>query len=164
MRDGSRPQESADKSLGDVVAEVSEKASLLVREEIELAKAEVTEKVSKLAKGAAVAGAAGVFLVFGVTMFFHGLAWFFNDLLDVSTALWAGFAIVFGILVLLAALAALLALRLFKRGAPPTPDLAIEEAKRTRAELEAGKVERDQVGRTLEKGKELDKGEKVEAG
>jgi uncharacterized membrane protein YqjE len=164
MRDGSRPQESADKSLGDVVAEVSEKASLLVREEIELAKAEVTEKVSKLAKGAAVAGAAGVFLVFGVTMFFHGLAWFFNDLLDVSTALWAGFAIVFGILVLLAALAALLALRLFKRGAPPTPDLAIEEAKRTRAELEAGKVERDQVGRTLEKGKELDKGERVEAG
>ena len=164
MRDGSQPQSSADKSLGDAVAEVSEKASLLVREEIELAKAEVTEKVSKLAKGAAVAGAAGVFLVFGVTMFFHGLAWFFNDLLDVSTALWAGFAIVFGILVLLAALAALLALRLFKRGAPPTPDLAIEEAKRTRAELEVGKVERDQVGRTLEKGKELDKGEKVEAG
>jgi hypothetical protein len=164
MRDGSKPQESADKSLGDVVAEVSEKASLLVREEIELAKAEVTDKVSKLAKGAAVAAAAGVFLVFGVTVFFHGLAWFFNDLLDVSTALWAGFAIVFGILVLLAALAGLVALRLFKRGAPPTPDLAIEEAKRTRAELEAGKVERDQVGRTLEKGKELEKDEKVEAG
>jgi hypothetical protein len=164
MRDGSKPQESADKSLGDVVAEVSEKASLLVREEIELAKAEVTDKVSKLAKGAAVAAAAGVFLVFGVTVFFHGLAWFFNDLLDVSTALWAGFAIVFGILVLLAALAGLVALRLFKRGAPPTPDLAIEEAKRTRAELEAGKVKRDQVGRTLEKGKELEKDEKVEAG
>jgi hypothetical protein len=164
MRDGSKPQESADKSLGDVVAEVSEKASLLVREEIELAKAEVTDKVSKLAKGAAVAAAAGVFLVFGVTVFFHGLAWFFNDLLDVSTALWAGFAIVFGILVLLAALAGLVALRLFKRGAPPTPDLAIEEAKRTRAELEAGKVERDQVGRTLEKGKDLEKDEKVEAG
>jgi hypothetical protein len=163
MRDGDRPQASADKSLGDVVAEVSEKASLLVREEIELAKAEVRDKVSKLTKGAAVAAAAGVFLVFGVTMFFHGLAWFFNDLLDVSTALWAGFAIVFGILVLLAALAGLLAARLFKRGAPPTPELAIEEAKRTRAELEAQKVQRDQVGRTLEKGEELEKGERVEA-
>ena len=42
-----------DKSLGDVVSEVSEKASLLVREEIELAKAEITEKVTKLGKGAA---------------------------------------------------------------------------------------------------------------
>jgi uncharacterized membrane protein YqjE len=163
MRDGDRPQTSADKSLGDVVAEVSEKASLLVREEVELAKAEVRDKVSKLARGAAVAAAAGVFLVFGVTMFFHGLAWFFNDLLDVSTALWAGFAMVFGILVLLAALAGVLALRLFKRGAPPTPELAIEEAKRTRAELEAQKVQRDQVGRTLEKGEELEKGERVEA-
>jgi hypothetical protein len=163
MRDGDRPQTSADKSLGDVVAEVSEKASLLVREEVELAKAEVRDKVSKLARGAAVAAAAGVFLVFGVTMFFHGLAWFFNDLLDVSTALWAGFAMVFGILVLLAALAGVLALRLFKRGAPPTPELAIEEAKRTRAELEAQKVQRDQVGRTLEKGEELEKSERVEA-
>jgi uncharacterized membrane protein YqjE len=154
MRDGQKPQQTADKSLGDVVAEVSEKASLLVREEIELAKAEVRDKLSKLTKGAVVAGAAGVFMVFGVTVFFHGLAWFLNDLLDSSP--WVGFAIVTGLLFLLAAIAGLVALRLFKRGAPPTPQLAIEEAKRTRAELE-GTIERDQVGRTLEKG------EKVEA-
>ncbi|MBA2793275.1 MAG: phage holin family protein, partial [Thermoleophilaceae bacterium] len=32
----------SEKSLGDIVQEVSEKASLLVRQEIELAKAEVT--------------------------------------------------------------------------------------------------------------------------
>ena len=37
MRDGSRPPDTADKSIGDIVGEVSEKASLLVREEIELA-------------------------------------------------------------------------------------------------------------------------------
>jgi hypothetical protein len=153
MRDGDRPQSTAEKSLGDVVAEVSEKASLLVREEIELAKAEVTDKVSKLAKGAAGAAAAGVFLVFAVTMFFHGLSWFFTDLLNEPP--WVGYAIVFGLLVLLAAVAGLLAVRLFKRGAPPTPQLAIEEAKKTRAELEGQKVERDQVGRTLERGEEL---------
>jgi uncharacterized membrane protein YqjE len=156
MRDGQKPQETADKSLGDVVAEVSEKASLLVREEIELAKAEVRDKLSKLTKGAAVAGAASVFLVFGVTVFFHGLAWFLNDLFDSSP--WVGFAIVTGLLFLLAAIAGLVALRLFKRGVPPTPQLAIEEARRTRAELEAQKIDRDQIGRTLEKG------EKVEAG
>ena len=45
------PQRPADKTLGEIVTEVSEKASLLVREEIELAKAEITEKVTKLTQG-----------------------------------------------------------------------------------------------------------------
>ena len=58
---GLPPDGSADKTLGEIVTEVSEKASLLVREEIELAKAEVTDKVTKLGKGAVVAVAAGVF-------------------------------------------------------------------------------------------------------
>jgi H+/Cl- antiporter ClcA len=156
MRDGGQPQDSAEKSLGDVVADVSEKASLLVREEIELAKAEVRDKVSKLAKGAGVAVAAGVFLVFGVTMLFHALSWFLTDLIDEPP--WVGYAIVTGLLVLLAAFAGLLALRFIKRGAPPTPQLAIEEAKRTRAELEGQKIERDRVGRTLEKGEEVKAG------
>ena len=153
--DGRRPPDGADKSLGDVVAEVTEKASQLVRDEIELAKAEVTSKLTSLAKGGAIAAAAGVFLVFAVTIFFHGLAWFFNDLFDITNAYWIGFAIVFAILVLLAVIAALIAVRLFKKGSPPVPEMAIEEAKRTRAQLEAQKIERDQVKRTLEKGDEI---------
>ena len=44
----------ADKSLGDIVNEVSEKASLLVREEIELAKAEITEQGSRSSRRGAV--------------------------------------------------------------------------------------------------------------
>lgn len=151
--DGLPPKDDASKSLGEIVADVSEKASQLVREEIELAKAEVKDKVSKLTKGAAVAAAAGVFFVFGITMFFHTLAWLLNDLNDWDP--WTGFALVTGLLFVLGVLAGLLALRLFKKGAPPTPDLAIEEAKRTRAELEAQKIERDQVGRSLERGEEV---------
>ena len=69
---GNGTNQTADKNLGDIVSEVSEKASLLVRQEIDLAKAEITDKATKLAKGAGIAAAAGVFLVFGVTMFFHG--------------------------------------------------------------------------------------------
>jgi hypothetical protein len=153
--DGVPPKGGADKSLGDIVAEVSEKASLLVRQEIDLAKAEVTDKVSKLAKGAAVGAAAGVFLIFGVTMFFHFSSWFINDLFDWSNLVWPGYGIVTLILFLLAAVAALVAQRLFKKGAPPTPDLAIEEAKRTRAELESQTIERDQLERSLQKGVEL---------
>jgi hypothetical protein len=137
----------ADKNLGDIVSEVSEKASLLVRQEIELAKAEVTSKLSKLTRGAAIGAAAGVFLIFGITMFFHTLAWFLYDLFDFGE-IWYGFAIVTGILFLLAILAAFLAFRLFKRGAPPTPDMAIEEAKKTRAQFEAQAIERDQLERS----------------
>lgn len=138
---------SADKHLGEIVAEVSEKASLLVRQEIELAKAEVSSKVSKLTKGAAVGAAAGVFLIFGVTMLFHTLAWFLNDLLDWNDMVWAGYGVVTAALFLLAIVAGLVALRLFKKGAPPTPDLAIEEARLTRASLEAQSIERDQLKR-----------------
>src|SRR4051794_26542308 len=126
---------TAEKSLGDVVGDVSTKASLLVREEIELAKAEIGEKVSTLAKGGAVAGAAGVFAVFALIYFFEALAWFFNDLLDVGESVWIGFLIVFGILIVLAGIAGLIGIRWIKRGSPPTPDMAIEEAKRTRAEI-----------------------------
>jgi hypothetical protein len=152
---GVPPRQDADKNIGEIVAEVSEKASLLVRQEIELAKAEVTDKFTKLARGAAMGAAAGVFLIFGVTMLFHFLSWFLNDLFDWSNLVWPGYGIVTAALFLLAGLAAWLAARFFKKGAPPTPDMAIEEARRTRAELEAQKVERDQVGRSLEKGEEL---------
>jgi uncharacterized membrane protein YqjE len=126
---------TAEKSLGDVVNDVSTKASLLVREEIELAKTEISEKVSKLAKGGAVAAAAGVFAVFALIYLFEALAWFFNDLLNVTNAYWAGFLIVFAILITLAAVAGWIGVRWIKKGSPPTPDLAIEEARRTRAEI-----------------------------
>jgi uncharacterized membrane protein YqjE len=152
---GMPPDDTGSKSLDEIVAEVSEKASQLVREEIELAKAEVKDKVSKLTRGAVIAGAAGVFAVFGITMFFHGLAWFLDDVFNWEDNIWAGFAVVTGLLFLLAMLAAFIAFRLFKKGAPPTPDLAIQEAKATRAELEAQKVERDQVKRGLERGAEV---------
>src|SRR4051795_3972942 len=129
---------TAEKSLGDVVGDVSTKASLLVREEIELAKTEIAEKVKSLGKGAGVAIVAGVMVVFALIYLFEAVAWFFNDLFDtVNTSPWIGFIIVFGFLILLAGLAAMLGVRWIKKGAPPTPDLAIEEAKRTRAELSA---------------------------
>ena len=150
--DGVPPGDSAAKSLGEIVSDVSEKASLLVHEEFELAKAEVADKVSKLGTGSAIGAAAAVFLIFAITMFLHGLAWLLNDLFGWDGSIWPGFMIVFGFLLILAAIAGLVASRLVKRGAPPTPDMAIEEAKRTRAELEAQTIHRDQLQRSLERG------------
>ena len=127
---------TAEKSLGDVVNDVSTKASLLVREEIELAKTEIAEKAKSLARGSAVAITAGVMAVFALIYFFAALAWFLNDIFGtVNSSPWIGFIIVFAFLILIAAIAGMIGVRWIKRGAPPTPDLAIEEAKRTRAEL-----------------------------
>lgn len=123
-----------DRSLGEIVSEVSDKASLLVREEIELAKAEVLDKAKKMGRGAGIGAAAGVFLVFALVMGLHTLAWLLVDIFD--SAIWIGFAIVTGLLVLLGVVAGLIAAKLLKAG-PPTPDMAIEQAKITRDTIEA---------------------------
>jgi uncharacterized membrane protein YqjE len=115
--------------LGQAIQDVSEKMSLLVREEIELAKTEVTEKVTKLVKGAAVGIAAGIFAVFGLVYLGHAVAWLIWDLIGGTRDFWLGFIIVAVILFLLGGLAGFLAARFFKSGAPPAPQMAIEEAK-----------------------------------
>ena len=123
--DHSRPQQ-----IGHTVTEISEKASLLVREEIELAKAEVTQKATKLGKGAAVAAVAGVFAVLGLIFLLHFLAWFIAWL--IGDEIFWGFLIVTVFLFLLAGIAGLIGLRWIKKGSPPTPDMAIQEAKAIR--------------------------------
>ena len=136
----------AEKSLGDVVTEVTEKASLLVREEIELAKAEITQKVTKLGKGAGALAAAGVLAVFALIFFFHGVAWLFNDAFD-WTAWWKGYFATFALIIAMGAVIGFLGVRWLKGGSPPTPELAIEEAKRTRQMLDQQSVQRDQLER-----------------
>jgi VIT1/CCC1 family predicted Fe2+/Mn2+ transporter len=131
---GINPKGPADKSVGEIVNEVSEKATLLVREEIELAKSEVVTKAKSLGAAGAAGAAAGVFLVFAALIFLHALAWFLFD--PVGIALWLSFLIVFVLLVIFAAIAGFLAYRFVQKGAPPTPDLAIEEAKETRKAIE----------------------------
>jgi len=117
-------------SLAQAIQDVSERATLLVREEVELAKAEVTEKVTKLGKGAAVAAAAALFVIGALIMILFGLAWLaywaipFPD----GQYFWGYFTIA-AILLLLAALAGFIAYRALKAGAPPAPNMAIEEAK-----------------------------------
>jgi uncharacterized membrane protein YqjE len=114
--------------LARAIQDVTERAQLLVREEVELAKAEMTEKVTKLIKGAIFGIVAGVFALFALIYLVEGLAWGINDLLDVETALWAGFLIIAGVILLFGLIAGLVAMRYVKKGSPPTPQLAIEEA------------------------------------
>lgn len=114
--------------LGQAIQDVTEKLSLLVREEVELAKTEVTEKASKLIKGAVVGIVAGIFAVFGLIYLLHSGAWAIYDIIG-SDSPWLGYLIVAVVLFVLGALAGFIAARLVKRGAPPTPQMAIEEGK-----------------------------------
>jgi uncharacterized membrane protein YqjE len=130
------PRPEDDRSVGEMVFDVSERVSTLVREEIELAKTEVSEKVSKLIRGSVVGIAAGVFAFLGLILLMEAIAWLLNDIFD--TAAWVGFLIEAVVFFVIAAVAGMLAYKAVKAGAPPTPDLAIEEGKRIRQTLEAG--------------------------
>jgi hypothetical protein len=121
--------------LGQAIQEVSDKASLLVREEIALAKAELTEKVTGLAKGAAVGAAAGIFILAGLIYFLHFIALLIADILGSNP--WLGYLILSGFLFVLGGLAGFLAARFFKKGSPPTPTMAIEEAQLIKQTLTA---------------------------
>lgn len=121
-------------NIATAITEVSERATLLVREEIELAKAEVSEKISKLARGAVVAGAAGIFLVTALIFVLNGFAWLLYYELPIGssfTYFWGFFAMAV-ILIVLGVLAGLLAARLVKKSSPPVPNMAIEEARKIR--------------------------------
>jgi hypothetical protein len=131
---GRQPTGSADKGLGEIVTEVSSKATLLVKEEIELAKAEVSAKVSKLAKGAGFFAGAGILGLFALIWFFHFLALGIADWTGLKP--YVGYAIVTVVLFIVVGVLAFLGLRSVKKGSPPVPAMAIEEAKKTRAALE----------------------------
>ena len=109
---GTTPAGTAEKQLGDIVGDVTSKASLLVSEEIALA---------------------GFFALMMLIFLLHTLAWGFSDWFGLKT--WVGYAITTGLLLLFTGLSALIGLRMVKKGSPPTPQMAIEEAKKTQAAI-----------------------------
>jgi uncharacterized membrane protein YqjE len=119
-------------NIAKAIDEVSQRALVLVHEEIELAKVEVTEKITKLVKGAVVGIAAGIFAVFGLVFLLHGLAWLAWFELFPDWQFFWGFFVVAAVLFLLGALAGFIASRALKSGSPPVPAMAIDEAKRIR--------------------------------
>lgn len=122
--------------LAQAIQDVTEKAQLLVREEVALAKAEMTEKVSKLIKGAVFGIVAGVFAVFALIYVLDALSWGLWRVIDGGgTHYWIGFLIVGVLLIILGAIGGLLAMRMIKSGSPPTPQMAIEEGKLIRETL-----------------------------
>jgi protein-S-isoprenylcysteine O-methyltransferase Ste14 len=127
------PDERTD-SLAAAVTDVSERLGVLVREEIELAKVEMVDKASSLARGAAAVAVGAVFGVFALIFVLLTLAWGINS---ATTSVWYGFAVVMVLLIILTIGAFLFAWRKLKVGAP-TPKMAIDEAKKITETVKAG--------------------------
>lgn len=129
------PPGPEDRSVAELVFDVSERASSLVREEIELAKAEIGDKVGKILRGSVVGVAAGTFAFLALILIMEGVAWLLAEEVFDGNA-WPGFFVEAALFLVIAGLAGLFAYRSVQAGAPPVPEQAIEEAKQIRSTLE----------------------------
>ncbi len=118
------PRTDGPQNIATAITDVSERVAVLVHEEVELAKAEVTEKAAKLARGAVVAVAAGIFVVTALFFVLIGLAWLLYYELPIGndfTYFWGFFAMAL-ILLVLGALAGLVAAKVVKKSSPRAHD------------------------------------------
>lgn len=117
--------------LSELVAGATRDIQTLVRGEIQLAKAEVAGSVKNAGKGIGAALAAAALLLFATLLFAFAASYGVAEGLNWPT--WSGFAVIGGVLVLIAGLLAFLALRKVKK--VRAPEQAMAEATKTKQAL-----------------------------
>jgi uncharacterized membrane protein YqjE len=127
------PTRETDPSLGAAAKNVAERASSIVRLELELAALELKKKVAALGIGIGLAIGAALFLLYMIGFAFASIA------AGLATAMptWAALLVVTAILLLGAAILGFFAMQKIKKGTPPLPEQAIEEAKLTTEALKS---------------------------
>jgi uncharacterized membrane protein YqjE len=125
-------QGSDDTGLGASAKQIAEHASALARLELRLATLELSRKAKALALGIALALAALLLLLYALGFGLAAIA------AAIPLDTWASLLIVTAGLLVVIAILGFFALQAFKRGAPPVPEQAIEEAKLTSEAIRAG--------------------------
>lgn len=123
----------SDRTIGQLVTDATRDVQGIVRSEIALAKAEVTSGAKVMGKGAGLLAGAGVVAVFALVFLLHTLA----RVIAVWLPVWAGYAIVTAVLLLVAAVLALVGKKALD-SAKPKPEKAIEQAQATVAAIKPG--------------------------
>jgi hypothetical protein len=131
-----QPPMKDEKPVGELFLEVTEQATVLIREELELAKAEISDKLNRLLAGSVVGVVAGIFLLAALILVMHGVAILLGDNVFDGRA-WLGYFTEAVAFMLIAAGAGFYAYRSIRKGTPPVPEMAIEQAKEIRASLES---------------------------
>jgi Putative Actinobacterial Holin-X, holin superfamily III len=113
--------------LGAAAKQVAEHASALTRLEVELASLELKKKAISLGLGIGLGAAAGIFGLLGL-VFALATA---TAAIALAVSVWLALLIMTGALLVVAGIAGGLAVGRLRRGTPPLPKQAIEEAKLT---------------------------------
>jgi len=114
-----------DRALADLMRDLSQQSTELIRHEIELAKVELRQKGKAAGVGAGMFGAAGLIALFGVGALTACL------ILALATAMdaWLAALIVAVVYLAAAGVAALVGKGKVEEATPPAPEQAIESAK-----------------------------------
>ncbi len=117
---------TGERSLGQLVSDVSTDLSQIVRGEVELAKAEIKQDVAHAGKGAGLLVGAGVLALYGLGLLLLGLA----GVIAIWLGWWAGLLIVATVLFIAAGILALVGKKQVTQ-VKGKPELAIENAQQT---------------------------------
>jgi membrane protein len=119
------PGAPAESSTGELVKQLSEQLSRLVRDELKLAENEMAAKGSRAAKGVGLFGGSGVIALFGVgCLLAAAIAG-----LSVVLAVWLSALIVGAALLVIAGLAVLIGRKELREAVPPVPEQTVESVK-----------------------------------
>ena len=125
LLNGSPARPVADQSTAELVQRASEQVSRLVKDEIALAKAELTEKGKHAGIGAGLFGVGGVLALYGIGALIATLIIVF----DLFLPLWLAALIIATSLFLIAGILALIGKSQVTKAVPPEPKAAIESVK-----------------------------------
>jgi hypothetical protein len=120
--------------LSGATRRVADHARSLVRLELQLAAAEVKKKLSTLGAGLGVSAGAALVAFYAVGFGLAAAA----AAIALELPLWASLLIVFGALVVIAAILGFVGYKLIQKGANAVPEQAIEEAQATQEALRDG--------------------------
>lgn len=117
---------AADASLGTLVTDAYDSLRTMVRGEVELAKLELRSSLKNAGVGVGLFAAAAVLLVFSLTFGLIALA---EGFIALGLPRWAGYLVVFGILLVIIAICVLIGYRKVKK--VRTPEKTIETGRET---------------------------------
>jgi uncharacterized membrane protein YqjE len=117
---------SATEPIGELVKQLSEQTSTLVRNELKLAQLEMQEKGKRAGVGAGLFGGAGLVALFGAGTLIAAVVL----LLATALAPWLAALIVAVVLLAIAGIAALMGKKQVEQAVPPAPEQAIQSTKR----------------------------------
>ena len=125
MADSNGHTDARDRPIAELMKDLSDQTTTLVRKEIELAKVELTEKGKRAATGAGMFGGAGLFGVYA----FGALTACAVLALATAVAAWLAALIVAVVYGAIAGVLALRGKRQVKRATPPIPEQAVDSTK-----------------------------------